>query len=144
MKIALILISLVACTCAFADKVPDLIRGRYRDEKRFVEARNFAAFQTLVADSYVWVQPDGKTKNRKDAMAEFAPMFKAKSIKMSIKIKRIAKHDETYDANYENNVTMVVEGQGKVHFHEIGTDTWKKIGRKWLIVKTVDTLSEQK
>lgn len=134
----------VASIFAHSGKFTAEWQSRYDDLSSSVRALNFAKFQSYVADSYTWVQPGGKTKNRKDSLAEFKPMFDMKKITGGEKVVKASKKGSQVDVTYDARWVMTGKDNKTSRFHEVGVDTWKQIGGKWMIVRSVDKISEMK
>ncbi len=138
----LIFAFLTFTTLAHADKIPAIWRAQYRAEKQIIQARNFDGYKALLSPDYKSVQPDGKIKTYKEVISELAPFFKAKKITMKEKLTHVAKRGDIVDVSFDARVTFVYGPKKVVHFHEVGTDSWKKSNGKWLMIKTVDTVAE--
>ncbi|MCE9560374.1 MAG: nuclear transport factor 2 family protein [Armatimonadetes bacterium] len=118
--------------------VPKVWKQRYAQEIKFVQARDAKGFSSMVADEFTWINPEGKTLKRAEALAEFTQLFKADSIAMSIKLSKVVRRGELYDVTYANNFTLKYKGKAPTKFVDEGVDTWKKIGGKWQFIKSVN------
>ncbi len=141
---SLALFVIAASTLAHADKLSQEWQSRYDNLSKVVRSKDFAKFQSLVADNYTWLTPDGKTKNRKDSLAEFKPLFEMKTITGGEKVISASKKSDQVDITYDAKWVLISKDNKTSHFHEIGVDTWKKFAGTWKIVKSVDKLSEMK
>lgn len=123
---------------AFGGPVPAAWKARYKQLVHTMETKNFKAFQAMCSDDLVWVQVDGTKKNRKETMAEMEGMFQADKFKGHEKLLKVVSHRDTVDVHCEVFFKMDVKGKSQMQYHSFCVDTWKKIGGKWLIVKTAD------
>jgi len=142
MKTAICIALATVCALASAVELPAELKSRYQTEKSLIESKNLSGFTALFADGYTWTLPDGKSKNKAQSIAEMAPMFKAQKIVLSEKFTKCVKHGDTYEVSFDAKLTIVVSKKTTSHYHEVGADTWKKVGGNWLIIKTVDTVSQ--
>ncbi len=126
-----------------AAPIPAEWTARYDAIGKALKSGDFAGFKKMVAKEYSWVQPGGKILAREAAMAEFVPLFKAKKIVGKESVKGVKKRGDLVDVSYDSRFTVTFAGKKPQGFHEVGVDTWKKFGKTWQIVKTVDTVSEE-
>lgn len=138
MKKTLCLFLLVGCVLGQAAQVPSEWKERYRQVVKTFTTRNFAAFKKLVADEYVWILPDGTTKNRKESLAEFEPLFKAVKATGDEKIEKVEKKGDTVEVTFKANFVFTFADKSKVEINEEGIDTWKKIKGKWQFIQSRD------
>ncbi len=140
------LVIVFAFTSAFvhADKLAVEWQTRYDGLSGTLRAKNFAKFESFIADSYTWVQPGGQTKNRKESLAEFKPMFEMKRITGGEKVVAVVKKGEQVDVTYDARWVLTGKDNKISHFHEVGVDSWKRFGGKWKVIRSVDKVSEMK
>ncbi len=113
-------------------------QARYDKLSRTFATRDFPAFQSMIAKNYVWVDPNGKRLNRAQAMESFKTIFAARSITGGEKVTSVKKVGNKVEIGYDAHWVVVFEGKKPQRIHEMGIDTWQKIGGRWLCVKTVD------
>ncbi|MDR3688924.1 MAG: nuclear transport factor 2 family protein [Fimbriimonas sp.] len=111
---------------------------RYDKVSKMVIAGDFKSFQDLMAENYVWVLPDGKQKNRKESIAEFAPLFKMKEVSGGETVKKVTGNGEAVEVTFYAKWTMVGKDGKAIHDQERGIDSWRKIGGQWKVIRTVD------
>lgn len=142
MKRSLVLPLAFATACAFAGTVtgpvPKVWKQRYAQEIKFVQARDAKGFASMVADDFTWTNPEGKTFNRADALAEFGQLFKADSILMSIRLSKVVRRGDLVDVTYANTFTLKYKGKAPTKVLDEGVDTWKNVGGTWKFVKSVN------
>ncbi len=102
-------------------------------------SKDFKAFLSFVADDYVYVLPDGKTLNHKQAIANFAQVLKSKSIAGGEKVTSLKMEGKTAVVGFDAHWTTVNAAGRKSHSHETGLDYWRKSNGAWKCFKTVDT-----
>ena len=117
---SLALFVIAASTLAHADKLSQEWQSRYDNLSKVVRSKDFAKFQSLVADNYTWLTPDGKTKNRKDSLAEFKPLFEMKTITGGEKVISASKKSDQVDITYDAKWVLISKDNKTSHFHEIG------------------------
>jgi hypothetical protein len=127
----------VMSTSAFAGPVPSEWTNRYKAEVKLITARDFVGWQKLIAKEFVWVQPDGKKVNRKDAIAEYKGLFDALKIEGDSVPKRVVQRGQKFDVTYAADFLITFAGQGRKRYTESGVDTWKRIAGKWQIIKNI-------
>ena len=137
MKKSFILSLIFLPIAAFAGPNIQEWEKRYVGLSKIIRARNFNGFSALVADDLVWVQADGKSVGRAEALKEFAPMFKATKITGGEKVLKVTQRGALVDVNYETNLVITYKGKKPEPYHEKGVDTWKKVHGRWLITRSV-------
>ena len=55
------------------------------------------------------------------------------------KVKKVTMHQGMADVSFIFDLKLSHKGKKPTVVHEVGVDTWKKIGGKWMFVKTVDS-----
>ena len=128
---------LVASAC-LAGPVPKAIQAEYgRVEQAFKKA-DVKALKTFFAPNFVSVDATGKKTEYKAMMAELDRLFAgAVSGSASEKLGGAKVIGETVEVQFDLKFTIKT-AKGTSVGREIGTDTWKKVGGRWLFVKTVD------
>ena len=137
---------LMGCLChtAIADPVPAAIQDRYKTQATATEKLDLKAWDAYYAPEYVYVDTAGKSSNRTEYLADVhAKMKSAKSAKLRYHLASAKTHDGIADVAFDltGKFTMPT---GTATLHEVGTDSWKKIGTVWMLVKTVDTVMDIK
>ncbi|MBS1718237.1 MAG: nuclear transport factor 2 family protein [Armatimonadetes bacterium] len=143
MKRSLCLLLLASAALASAGHVPQEWKDRYAYEKKVIVGKDLEAFKAMYAEDYVWTQPDGKKKNKKETFEEVGPMFQADKIEMHETLKSVTKRGDIVDVSFDATLKLTFKGKPTMAYHEIGIDSWKKVKGKWLIVGTVDKVSEE-
>lgn len=133
-----------ASTFTHDDKFKTEWQARYDGLSKVVRSQNFAKFQTYVADSYTWLTPDGKTKNRKDSLAEFKPLFEMKKVTGGEMVVNVSKIGKEFRITYDARWVLISKDNKTSHYHEVGVDTWKQFAGAWKVVHSVDKISEMK
>ena len=128
-----------AAMVASADAVPKEIKGRYTLLHTVIRTLNFEQFKGFFASDFVNVDASGKSANLKEFLAGVKPLFDAnKSATVSEKLFSATKHDGMVDV--ATDLVVKLKGTaGTTTVHEVCTDTWKMVGKTWVMVKTVDT-----
>ena len=103
--------------------------------------KNMKAFVATLDPNFVYVDDKGKMHSRDEFIKiEVDPISQATNVGGSVKVTSIHAHGDTVAVDYDWRYSVVAKGpKGKVtdSGREIGTDTWRKIGGKWLTIKTV-------
>ena len=139
MKRSLIAISgfTVAATSYGAD-VPSEIRIQYKKIEQCIVKPDVRTFKTFFAASFVNVDDQGTVTAYPAFMKQVDGLF-AGAISGTAKEKlRTAKvYPDRVEVDFD--LTFSLETKKSVlSGHEVGIDTWKKIGGLWRLVKTVD------
>ncbi|MEI8281961.1 MAG: nuclear transport factor 2 family protein [Armatimonadota bacterium] len=127
---------------AFAAPVPNAIKARYKELVGVIRKLDFPAFSAFFADDFTTVDPKGKSVTRAEMMKELKGMFDSSSKAVPKETLLSAKsHDGMVDVKFDFTLAMTGKGKhpGVTKIHEVGTDTWKMVGKKWVFIKTVDT-----
>ena len=135
--ISLLALASVA-TLASADSLTKKWQVRYDALSKLVVTKDFNSFQKLIADDYVWVQPDGKQLNRKDTITAFAPIFQMKKVTGGEKVTKVVKKGDTFEVTFDARWSFVGPDGKAATDKEVGVDTWRKVKGEWNVVKTVD------
>ena len=138
-KIAIVALAGLSTSFAFAGPVPKAIKARYMTLQTAIRQVNFKAFQGFFAEDFTSVDPSGKSANRTEFLAGVKPLFDS-STKSTLTEKFL--DSKTHDGLVDVKTDLVVNLVGKMgttKVHEVCTDTWKVVGKQWLMVKTVDT-----
>ncbi len=129
-----------SAVATFAASVPKEIQSRYTHLHTVIRTLNFAKFEGFFAEDFVNVDPAGKSANRKEFLAGVKPLFAGnKSATVTEKFLSAKKHDGMVDVGTDLVVKLKGHTGAITVVHEICTDTWKMIGKQWVMVKTVDT-----
>jgi ketosteroid isomerase-like protein len=130
---------------ARAADLPKELAPRYDGLIKSIQNCDMKAFDAFYSKDYVTIDPAGKKADRAQYMKDVAGLFKgAKSVKTKFTPTKVAKQGDAYAVDFD--FTFAVQGKpgGNQAGHEVGTDYWKKVGGKWMEVKTVDKLFEVK
>lgn len=139
-KLASVLILFVVASSAFAAELPKELQPRYDGLLKSTRALNSKAFHGFFADNFVNVDAAGKETKRGAFFQMVDGMFaSAKSATTAFKCSKSTKTGDTIAVSFDFKLTLQQKAGGSAVAHEVGVDTWKKVGGKWLIVKTVDT-----
>jgi hypothetical protein len=122
-----------------AADVPPAIRSRYDSLLAATEKMDVKAFGAFVSPDYVSIDPAGKKTNRADYLAGISDLMKgAKKVTTKFQPKGSKTHGSIVDVPFDFQASLIKD-DGTTKVHEVGTDSWKKIGGNWIMVKTVDT-----
>lgn len=126
-------------TTAFADAVPKGIQTRYETLKKTIVALDFKAFSDFFAPNFVNINPDGKSTSRAELLGEIKQMF-AGSTKAEPVEKLFSSTTKNGVIDVKFDLLLKLTGKdGVTVLHEVGTDSWKLVNHKWLMIKTVET-----
>ena len=143
-KLLFVGIVLFSTSLSFADTVPKGIQTRYGTLQKTITALNFKAFSDFFAPEFVSVDPSGKSVKRDEFLSQIKPLFDgAKKAAPLEKLLSSTTRNGVVDVKFD----FVLKLTGKKEIttvHEVGTDSWKLVGHKWLLVKTVDTVFDVK
>lgn len=119
--------------------------ARYRVLQAQMNAKDVTAFESGFHESFVYVDAKKKRMNRDQFFKMVEGMF-ASADKVSAKIKVLSvKNRGPYaDVKFDFRAEFAHKPSGATTLHEVGTDTWKNFGGKWLCVKTVDRVFTMK
>ena len=124
---------------AIAGPVPKDIKSRYESVKKAISALDFKAFSNFFAPEFVTIDPKGKSSTKAEFLAEVKPFFTT-SKSANAKEKLISSTTKNGIVNVKFDMVLSLKGKdGTTVIHEVGTDSWKMVSGKWLMVKTVDT-----
>jgi hypothetical protein len=144
-RLSLVTALLALSVPSFAVEPPKEIADRYKALMKAIEKVDVKAFSQFYDKSYVYVAPSGKESKRDAYLREYGGMLKSmKSGTTNLKITDVNAMRDTVTVTYDFHGALHDAKGGGTAFHEVGVDTWKKIGGKWMEVKTVDTLMEVK
>lgn len=145
MKIILTLAVLAfTATAALADTMPAGVKAGYDGLNRSIAKMDSKAFEGYFAAGFVNVDPKGASTPREDFLKSIRPLFTAnKSGTMTEKFTGVKVKGDQADVNFDMHLTLRGKG-GTTTIHEVGVDSWKKTGGKWLLIKTVDTVLDMK
>lgn len=147
MKMKLMVVTLVgiAVSAAFAAPVPKAIKARYVKLESVMRKMDNDAFAAFFADDFTSVDPKGKSSTKADLMSQVKGMFdgSSKAIPM-VKLLSSTTHGGMVDVKFDFTLKLVgkAKNAGTTVMHEIGTDTWKMVGKQWVFIKTVDTMMD--
>jgi hypothetical protein len=137
----ILIVFLVGCATvqALAGTIPREIQSRYVKLHSVIRHVNFKQYKTFFAEDFLSVDPAGKSASRTEFLDGIKPLFgSSTSATLTEKFLDSKKHDGLFDVR--TDLLVKLKGNaGITVVHELCTDTWKKVGSKWLLVKTVVT-----
>ncbi len=140
----LVVLAGLAAVSSHADPVPASLQAQYKVILTALDKCDVKAFKVYYAPEYVSVDPSGKSANLTEYMAGINQIMNgAKKGNFTIKYtgsKTDAKTGITA-VSFDVNGT-ITKADGVTTVHEIGTDSWKKVGSTWKEIKTVDKTFE--
>lgn len=142
MKRFLLLSFVLAATLSQAGSVPKEWKYRYKSITKIISSKQLDVFKKLFAPEFTLVNVDGSTAKRAEFYTMVESIFQSKSATASETLKSVTKKGNVYDVSFEMTIKLIDKAGKKSTFREVGTDSWKKIGGKWLMIKTVDTVNE--
>lgn len=129
----------------FAGTVPKSIMARYSGIESAMRKLDADAFSKYISDDFWSIDPKGQKQNKADFIKSVREIFtNAKTAKPMVEFKGSKMHDGMVDVMFDFHLTVMMKGGGKATVHEVGTDTWKKVGGQWLCCKTVDKVLDIK
>lgn len=137
MKKTLTLIVVATAAIASASHVPAEWKARYAATLKLMTSKNVSGFKAMFSDDFVDVSPEGKTMSRDEWFKQVDDIFKADGLGATIDVNNVVVRGNAVDVSYVFDVSLHMK-KHLTKVHEVGIDTWKKIGGKWLMVKTVD------
>ena len=141
-KIAMIALAGLTASVALAGPMPKAIKARYMTLHTVIRHVDFKAFQGFFAEDFTSIDPSGKSTNRTEFLAAVKPLFdSATKSTLTEKFLDSKSHDGLVDVKTDLVVNLMGRA-GTTKVHEVCTDTWKMVGKQWLMVKTVDTKFE--
>jgi hypothetical protein len=103
--------------------------------------KNMKAFVATLDPKFVYIDDKNKTHSRDEFIKiEVDPISQATTVGGTVKVTGVHAKGDTVAVDYDWHYTVVVKAaKGKVTDtgREVGTDTWHKVGGKWLTIKTV-------
>ncbi len=142
MKLLIYLVALALCAVASGDQVPNSWKKRYEAECKAITTRNLKAYKAYLAKDFVWFTADGQKKTYKQTVAELEDVFKAKSITGYSKPTKVVEHKDFVEVTYQQEFKFDLGNGVKFDYYGEGVDTWKKVGTRWQIIKTVEKVSK--
>jgi ketosteroid isomerase-like protein len=141
-----LLMSLVlAGTCALATATDSLAewQSRYQIYGKLIDAKDRKGYLAIYTDDYIWVDPKGKKKNKKQMAVELEELFNAKKVVIKGRVTKVVTKNGVTQVDFDFHFTVDTGKQGVMLMHEVGTDSWRKENGKWLEFKTVDKVLTQ-
>ena len=124
--------------------------SRYKQIEKLFNDRDIQAVEQMVSEKFVIIDERGRRHSRSDFVKdELQSVAQANFSENTVKIRWIRQSGATVDVAYDWRYSLAYDdpqnGRYKVHGHEVGTDTWKRFGKDWLLVRTkIDTSSQTK
>ena len=132
------------CLIASADPIPRGIKTQYTALIKAIRTSDFKKFDAYYQSDYVSVDPSGNRMTRAEYVLGAHALMKG-SKKTTCKIKFLGAKSRKGFVDITFDFTgKIVKSDGTISFHEVGVDTWRKMGTDWLEVKTVDTKMDVK
>ena len=114
---------------------------KYNGIAKMFATKDMKAFVATLDPKFVYIDDKGQTHSRDEFIKiEVEPIKQATSVGGTVKVTNIDVKGDAVAVDYDWRYTVVIKGpKGKVtdKGQEIGTDTWHKVGGKWLTIKTV-------
>ena len=102
------------------------------------------AYDAFIPAGYVSVDSAGKVTQREEYLAGIHDLMKgATKVIFNIAFKGTKTHNGIVEVAFDCSGKITTPA-GVTTFHEIGTDSWKKTGKTWSEIKTVDKLFDVK
>ena len=112
---------------------------KYNSINALFEKKNFSGFEALLDPSFVYEDQTGHSVPKQTYIkTRVYPLRKMRTFSGTIKITSLKVTANQATVEYEWNYQMALPGpRHDINFegHESGTDTWKKSGDQWLVVK---------
>lgn len=138
LKRTLFLCVAVSASLASAGSDKTEWQNRYDTVLMQISKGNLKGYKASFAPGFIQVGPDGKKMTREQFLGMVEKdLMGAKSFVPKVMIKKINKRGSITDVSFDFTA-VVTNDKGKFKVHEVGTDSWKMIGMKWMMVKTVD------
>ncbi len=143
-RIGFALIALCLGSTVLADPVPAPIQVRYTALLKAAEKVDLKSYDSFYSADYVSVDPSGKSSDRAAYMAGIRALLKgAKKSTLNIRYKGAKTHNGIVEVSFDCTGSIPTAA-GTTTFHEVGVDSWKKIGNAWMEIKTVDSVMDVK
>lgn len=119
--------------------------SRYQSIMKLMRNKDAKAFTALFADDFYLIDKDGKRTPRAQFVSGVGAMLSsAGQITANIVVNKVAANGSMVDVSFDFRLKVWHKKGGSTSIHEVGVDTWKKVGSKWLFAKTVDKSFEEK
>ena len=133
---------LLVFSSAASAQTPPSWRARYDRLEHAFSTKDIKALGKFCAPEMVWVTVDGQKKDRKATLAEFEGMFQADRVKVKEKILSVRRKGDTVELECEVFAKISVKGKPDTRMHSFCTDTWRRSGGQWRMVRTQDKTIE--
>ena len=136
----LVVLAGMAAVSSHAGPVPASLQAQYKVILTALDKCDVRAFQVCYAPEYVSVDPAGKSANLTEYLAGINQIMKgAKKGNFIIKYMGSKTEAKTGITTVSFDVKgTITKADAITTVHEIGTDSWKKVGSTWKEIKTVD------
>ena len=119
--------------------VPKSWSARYDTLTKTLRSKDLRALKAFFHESFVSVDSKGVKTGRDAFFKELEGLFADAT--------KVTAHEKLYSVKAQGPTTLVSfdlvvkikKKSGTTTVHEVGVDYWKKFGKKWLMVKTVDS-----
>jgi hypothetical protein len=137
-------LTLSLCSFAVAETLPAGLQARYAALISSLNSRDLKAYDKFYTADYISVDPSGKSVKRAEYMAGIADLMKgASKFTSGIKYAGVKSHNGIVEVSFDFT-GKIVKPNGTITFHEVGMDSWKKVGKTWMEFKTVDKVMDVK
>lgn len=142
LKRNLIVALLFAVCFAHAHTIPQEWQVRYKQLTQAIETLDAKAFKSMFAKDFTYVDEKGMSHKREEFFKEADKLFASgNKVKAKLQLKTYRMHDGIVDVAYDLQTTHFdAKNKAEMMVHEVGVDTWKKVGGKWLFAKSVDSM----
>lgn len=139
MRTLILSVVLATSVAAASASVPKMWKQQYKSVMKTIEAKDMAGFKGFFDPSFVNIDDKGKKSTREEFFEVVSSLFEgAASITAKEKLKDVKANGELVDVSFDL-IVVIKKQSGTTKFHEVGVDTWKKVGGRWVMVKTVDS-----
>ena len=103
--------------------------------------KDMATFKTTLDPNFTMVDDKGKTHDRAEFIKmEVDPIVGAEKVVTTVRVTSVTSKGDMVAVGYDWRYHVYVKGRKGMSQdvgREVGTDTWHKVGTKWLTIKTV-------
>ena len=137
-------LSISYSSIANASPIPKAIKARYTKLIAIIHKNDMKAYDAFLPADYVSVDSTGKITHREEYLVGIHDLMKgATKVIFNITFKGSKTHNGIVDVAFDCTGKLTTP-TGETTFHEVGTDSWKKTGKGWSEIKTVDKIFDVK
>lgn len=141
MKKIVVLGLIFAAALANAGPVPQEWKTRYASLLKVMERKDLATFKSMFSHDFVVIDAKGKKTPREAFFKEVDGMFAAADkAHGTMKLKGASTKGDVTGVDFDFTLKLQNKGGGTTTAHEVGVDYWKKIGGKWVMIRTVESV----